>query len=313
MKNSKKNLFSIIIPLYNGEETIKLTLESIFNQDYKNFELIIYNDGSTDKSLSIVKKFIKENNAKNFVINTPYNKGTFFGWKRGVEQAKGDYIIIAAQDNIMSNARLSILNNEIIKNNYPKLITSNVAKGTLEKFKSGKGVIKTALIKYIKPSLPYIFILKSTYFEFDSIVYKKSENKIFLKLEKFSPSEDFAFVAEIFKNSSKKNYHIHIDHPIIYKIISKKSQTFLKAEEIAEAGLKYITASEISPVVKFIAKNSVKNILLFRRFTFKNIFKYLLLSPVGFICGCLINFMRIALASITFILNFRNYDKDMFL
>lgn len=313
LMNIKQRFFTIIIPLYNGEETIELTLESIFRQSYKNFEVIIYNDFSTDNSLSIVKNFIKKNNTKILIITSPYNKGTFFGWKKGIEKSNGEYIVIAPQDNIMANSRLNILNSEIIKNNYPSIITSNVAKGTLKNFQNGKGAIKTALIRYIKPSLPFIFLLKSSYFEFDSIVYKKSENKIFLTLEEFSPSEDFALVAEIFKINNEGNYHLHIDQPIIYKIINKKSQTYTKAEEIAEAGTKYILASDINPVIKFFAINSVKNILLFRRFTFKRFFKYLILNPIGLICGCLINFLRLVLSIVATNFNFIKYDKNMFI
>ena len=52
-----KNRFSIIIPNYNKEEYVRETLESIFNQTYKNFEVIVVDDGSTDKSIEIIKEF----------------------------------------------------------------------------------------------------------------------------------------------------------------------------------------------------------------------------------------------------------------
>jgi glycosyltransferase involved in cell wall biosynthesis len=52
-----KNKFSIIIPNYNKEEYVRETLESIFNQTYKNYEVIVIDDGSTDKSIEIIKEF----------------------------------------------------------------------------------------------------------------------------------------------------------------------------------------------------------------------------------------------------------------
>ena len=56
--NINTPLISIILPVYNGSRFIKLTIESILNQNYNNFELIIINDGSTDNSLEIIKTFV---------------------------------------------------------------------------------------------------------------------------------------------------------------------------------------------------------------------------------------------------------------
>ena len=52
-----KDLVSIIIPMYNVEQYISECLESVINQDYKNMEIIIVNDGSTDNSLFIAEKY----------------------------------------------------------------------------------------------------------------------------------------------------------------------------------------------------------------------------------------------------------------
>ena len=54
---SKDTLVSIIMPVFNGEEYLKLAIESILNQTYKNIEFLIMNDGSTDKTEEIVKEF----------------------------------------------------------------------------------------------------------------------------------------------------------------------------------------------------------------------------------------------------------------
>ena len=51
------NLISVLLPVYNAEGFIAKSIESILNQSYKNFELIILNDGSTDKSLEICEEF----------------------------------------------------------------------------------------------------------------------------------------------------------------------------------------------------------------------------------------------------------------
>ena len=60
---------SIIIPMYNAEKNISLCLDSILSQTYKNFEIIIVNDGSTDNSLKIVNKYKEKYKDKIIVIN----------------------------------------------------------------------------------------------------------------------------------------------------------------------------------------------------------------------------------------------------
>ena len=58
MKNEK---ISIIIPVYNTEKYVEKSINSILNQSYKNIELIIINDGSTDNSEKIIKRIIRDN------------------------------------------------------------------------------------------------------------------------------------------------------------------------------------------------------------------------------------------------------------
>ena len=52
-------MISIVIPLYNKERSIILTIESVVNQTYKDFELIVVNDGSTDNSLKVVQEYVR--------------------------------------------------------------------------------------------------------------------------------------------------------------------------------------------------------------------------------------------------------------
>ena len=70
----EKDLISIIVPMYNAAQFIKKCITSILNQTYKNFELLIINDGSTDNSLEICNKF-KDQRIK--IINQE-NTGSVF-------------------------------------------------------------------------------------------------------------------------------------------------------------------------------------------------------------------------------------------
>lgn len=89
--------FSIGVPYYNREKYLKNCLESIKNQKYSNFEVICIDDGSTDKSLEIVKKFSKKDSRfKSFKNNE--NKGISYSRERCKNLATGDFLIFIDSD-----------------------------------------------------------------------------------------------------------------------------------------------------------------------------------------------------------------------
>lgn len=87
-------MISIIIPLYNKEHFIEQTLKSVLGQTYTDFEAIIVNDGSTDKSVDIVSEF-KDKRIK--LINQD-NKGVSAARNAGIRIAKGEYIAFLDAD-----------------------------------------------------------------------------------------------------------------------------------------------------------------------------------------------------------------------
>jgi glycosyltransferase involved in cell wall biosynthesis len=91
-------LVSIIIPLYNAENYIAETLKSVLDQTWKNKEIIIVNDGSTDNSLAIVKSF----DFGEITVISQKNKGASAAKQTGLEHAKGDYIQYLDADDLLS-------------------------------------------------------------------------------------------------------------------------------------------------------------------------------------------------------------------
>ena len=77
--NESQPFFSIIMPLYNKENYVKETIDTVKNQTFENFELIIINDGSTDKSSTIVEEIndsrIRLINQKNSGVSVARNNG----------------------------------------------------------------------------------------------------------------------------------------------------------------------------------------------------------------------------------------------
>lgn len=97
--NNKEPLVSVILPNYNHAQYLRQRIESILNQTYQDFELIILDDCSTDNSLDIIREYTTQS-AK--IIQTILNKensgSPFIQWKRGFSMAKGKYIWIAESD-----------------------------------------------------------------------------------------------------------------------------------------------------------------------------------------------------------------------
>lgn len=101
--------FSICIPMYNAEKTIVRCIDSVLNQSYKDFEVIIVNDGSTDNSVNIADEVIKEDSR--FRIIAKNNQGVFHARTTGYELATGEFIISLDSDDYLEPTALE----EILK------------------------------------------------------------------------------------------------------------------------------------------------------------------------------------------------------
>lgn len=91
-------LVSVIMSVYNSEKYLAEAIESILNQTYTNFEFIIINDGSTDKSLAIIEKYKIQD--ERIVLISRENKGLPYSLNEGIEKAKGKYIARMDADDI---------------------------------------------------------------------------------------------------------------------------------------------------------------------------------------------------------------------
>ncbi|PCJ57479.1 MAG: glycosyl transferase [Planctomycetota bacterium] len=110
---NQKILFSVIIPLYNKASTIAQSIESIVNQTYQNFEIIIINDGSTDNSLEVVTNLQQ----RNTIIKSKVNSGVSETRNYGISLASGNYISFLDADDQWETNYLETIH-ELI-NTYP--------------------------------------------------------------------------------------------------------------------------------------------------------------------------------------------------
>ena len=89
---------SVIVPNYNHSKYLPKRLDSIFDQSFQDFEVILMDDASTDDSVDILKKYAKKNKVSHLVINIKNSGSTFKQWEKGIEIAQGKYIWIAESD-----------------------------------------------------------------------------------------------------------------------------------------------------------------------------------------------------------------------
>lgn len=107
MNEKKKTAVSFIIPIFNMESKLEQCLNSILAQKGANFEIILINDGSTDQSGEICKKFQHSN--QNVIYYAQENGGVSTARNRGLELAGGDWICFVDPDDYLSGSFLSIL------------------------------------------------------------------------------------------------------------------------------------------------------------------------------------------------------------
>jgi glycosyltransferase involved in cell wall biosynthesis len=100
---NKKPLISVVMPAYNVEKFIGEAIESILNQTLSDFELIIINDGSADKTLQIIESYGKKDDR--IVIITRENKGLIYSRNEGIQRAKGEYIAKMDADDVSLSSR----------------------------------------------------------------------------------------------------------------------------------------------------------------------------------------------------------------
>lgn len=108
-------LISIVIPIYNAEKYLEECLNSIKNQTYKNFEVIMVNDGSKDESETICKRFSEDDSR--FRYFTKSNGGVSSARNLGLDNVKGDFITFIDSDDWIAEKHLELLINSIKKTN----------------------------------------------------------------------------------------------------------------------------------------------------------------------------------------------------
>lgn len=116
--------FSIVVPVYNAENFIDECVNSLLNQDYDDYEVVLVNDGSKDNSLEKCLRFQKQN--KKVKVVDKKNGGVGSARNAGIDNAKGEYIIFVDSDDALKENTLSLYEKSLLSNNSDVTISSYV-------------------------------------------------------------------------------------------------------------------------------------------------------------------------------------------
>ena len=108
-------MVSVIIPIFNCQEYLARCLDSIINQTYEDLEIILINDGSTDKSFEICKEYADRD--KRVVVKSIENSGSSIARNEGIRISKGEYIMFVDSDDYIDSTLVEELLNAIYNNN----------------------------------------------------------------------------------------------------------------------------------------------------------------------------------------------------
>ena len=206
----KSPLISVIIPIYNVEQYLNRGIESIVNQTYKNLEIILVDDGSTDNCHEICEEWEKKDNR----ISVIHQRNT------GLKNAKGEYIYFFDPDDFIEVNLIEILLKEIIKDKIDIVICNYYIE------KNNKTTIKMNIksMKINKKKL-YNMIIQKQYF--CGYVWNKlykhsiiSENNLCFN-ENVTMNEDLLFNCEYIQKIKESAYYI--SKPLYHYYIRENS------------------------------------------------------------------------------------------
>ena len=207
----ENKLISIIVPVYNVEEYLKQCLDSILEQTFSNYEVILVNDGSTDSSGLICQEYAEKDVRIRYFEKE--NGGISDARNYGIEQAKGEYLTFVDSDDFLDASHLNVLYNALVDNdvdisivNYANYQTSTA---TFYLHTFGEYYEKNYTSEELIDDLS---ILERNDLSFSTIwgsLYKKSVFS-FLRFPKGVIGEDVALIYKIYTQVDKIVY-VHKD------------------------------------------------------------------------------------------------------
>lgn len=235
---------SVIMSVYNEEDRVHRAIDSIFNQIYKDWELIIVDDASTDNTLKKIKNFIKKDNRVK-IINNKKNIGLAASLNRAILLSKGEFIARMDADDISFNNRLKLQVNYLDKNKKVVVLGG----GALYK-KDSKFFKKVLMPENHNDILKWL--LRSSPFIHSSVMMRKS----FLQLTKgydvsFTRGQDY----DLWFRGKHLGKYYNFQFPVIeYKYKEKRSmRSIIDSFHVRQRNLNSMKKKIISMIWLFVS------------------------------------------------------------
>lgn len=207
-------LVSVIMPAYNAERYIEESIASVLNQTFKNIELIIVNDYSTDNTLEIIK-YISQNDNRVIVIDNATNLGCANSRNKALLEAKGEYIAFCDSDDVWESEKIKKQLNHIKNNNADMVFTA------YEMIDSNGTFIKSRSVKQV---LTMEDLLKENSVIFSTTLFKKEAIEgICFDSSWFH--EDYVFLLECLKKNLK---FVGMNEALVKYRVHNKGRSFNK-------------------------------------------------------------------------------------
>ena len=186
---------SILMTVFNGADFLKESIESILNQTYKDFELVIINDYSTDNTIQIIKKF-NDDRIKLYNLHTRFGRTKALNY--GLNKCSSELIAIQDADDVSNNTRLEKSLKEILKDENLGLVFTN-----FEIINSKNKILQKQKIDFLKDKK--IFLSKLKYINLiahSSVIFRRNiKRKNFFYDENYEYAQDYQMILYYLKNS----------------------------------------------------------------------------------------------------------------
>lgn len=213
---------SVIIPCYNVEDKIEKCLDSLANQTYKDIEFIIINDGSTDKTLDIINKYMKTHKDK-FKLITRENRGISASRNEGIDLATGEYIGFVDSDDYIEYDMYEKLYNKI-KDTSADIVFCDY----LEISEKSKKVIKKGKVNFEGNLLNNPELFTEIWYAPWNKLYKK---ELFDEI-RFPINTKYEDLDTILKVFSKAKKIVKLDETLYNYVLNNNGQTFTIDEKV---------------------------------------------------------------------------------
>lgn len=215
----KPPLISIVIPSYNKEKYIQKTLNSIFNQTYKNFEVVIQDGGSTDRTVLLIKQFVKKY-PKQIKFESKKDNGQLDAINKGMKKVKGDVFAFINADDMYEAGAFESVANYCLEN--PKALWF-AGKGTVVDEKDSEiAKIVTLYKNFLFKLNSRMCLLVTNYLMQPSVFVSK---KAYEKYGPFTGTKNFVMEYDLWLKISKSNMPVLINKNLTKFRIEKTTKT----------------------------------------------------------------------------------------